>query len=182
VPLAVILVLLLCVLLYEINIQELLLDYWYSQQGPLSKVISVGVLVVFLIFFLYEHYTKGSMLRYWYCHRGSIRGGRSLSFVFTTFDRQTPTVNGIEFSWENLKTKMNLTFDPLDLPGAHYYLNTDRYAYGGVIAVHSSLDNTPQVRGAEVFAVNSECTQIFFEEGGIWKPYRSARNICCTKR
>jgi len=64
--------------------------------------------------------------------------------------------------------------------GVHYYLNTDRYAYGGIIPVRSLLDNTPQVLGAEVFAVNSECTQIFFEEDGTWKPYRSARNIHCT--
>ena len=64
--------------------------------------------------------------------------------------------------------------------GVHYYINTDRYAWGGVIAVRSSLDNTPQVRGAEVFAVNAECTQVFYEEDGSWKPYRSARDIHCT--
>ena len=64
--------------------------------------------------------------------------------------------------------------------GVHYYINTDRYAYGGVVTVRSSLDNTPQVRGAEVFALNAECTQVFYEESGSWKPYRSARNIHCT--
>ena len=64
--------------------------------------------------------------------------------------------------------------------GVHYYINTDRYAYGGVVTVRSSLDNTPQVRGAEVFALNAECTQVFYEESGSWKPYRSARNIRCT--
>ena len=68
--------------------------------------------------------------------------------------------------------------------GIHYYLNTDRYAYGGVVYVQSVLDNIPQVRGAEVLAVNPEiswCTKIYFEEAGIWKPYRSARNIRCTR-
>ena len=41
--------------------------------------------------FLYEHYTRGSMLCYWYCHRGSLKEGQTLSFVFTTHDRQVRT-------------------------------------------------------------------------------------------
>ncbi|XP_068709727.1 uncharacterized protein [Montipora foliosa] len=96
-------------------------------------------------------------------------------------EREIPTVNGVEFSWENLKKKLDLPFDRLDEPGIHYYLNTDRYAYGGVIDVHSRLDNLPQVRGAEVLAVNADCTKVYFEEDGIWKPYQSARNIRCTR-
>lgn len=66
-------------------------------------------------------------------------------------------------------------------PGVHYYLNIHRCAYGGVIPVRSLLDGTPQVRGAEVFAVNSDCKQVFYEEGGTWKPYISARDIKCTR-
>ena len=50
--------------------------------------IPLAVLLVFLLVFLYEHYTRGSMLRYWYCHRGSLKEGQTLSFVFTTHDRQ----------------------------------------------------------------------------------------------
>ena len=64
--------------------------------------------------------------------------------------------------------------------GVHYYINTDRYAYGGVVTVRSSLDNTPQVRGPEAFALNAECTQVFYQLNGSWKPYRSATNIRCT--
>ena len=48
----------------------------------------LGFLVMFLLTFLYEHYTRGSMLRYWYCQRGCLKGGRTVSFVYTTFDRQ----------------------------------------------------------------------------------------------
>ena len=68
------------------------------------------------------------------------------------------------------------------LTGVRYYLNIDRCAYGGVIAVRSVLDNTPQVRGAEVLAVNSECTQVYYNDDGIWKRYGSAlpSDIRCT--
>lgn len=64
--------------------------------------------------------------------------------------------------------------------GVRYYLNIDRCAFGGVIAVRSSLDNTPQVRGAEVFAVTTNCS-VFYEEDGYWKPYQSARRIQCMR-
>ncbi|KAL9987607.1 hypothetical protein ACROYT_G001944 [Oculina patagonica] len=147
--------------------------------GLLWKIaILILVLSGFLLFFLYERHSPGSMLRYWYCRRGSIPG-HTLSFVFKTFDRQTPTVNGVEFSWENLKTKLHLNFQPINAPGVRYYLNIDRCAYGGVIAVSSFLDNTPQVRGAEVLAVNSNGTQVYYNDDGIWHPYISARNIRC---
>ena len=53
--------------------------------------IPLAVLLVFLLVFLYEHYTRGSMLCYWYCHRGSLKEGQTLSFVFTTHDRQVRT-------------------------------------------------------------------------------------------
>ena len=62
----------------------------------------------------------------------------------------------------------------------HYYLNIDRCAYGGVVQVSSWLDNTPQVRGAEIVAVNSECTQVYYHDDGAWKPYKSARDIRCA--
>ena len=61
--------------------------------GNLSKMILVGILFGFLAIFLYEHYTRGSMLRYWYCRVGSMKGGRTLSFVFTTFDRQVHLIH-----------------------------------------------------------------------------------------
>jgi len=59
----------------------------FLKNGLMWK-IPVVVLCIFLLIFLYEHYTKGSMLRYWYCRRGSIKGGHTLSFVFTSHDRQ----------------------------------------------------------------------------------------------
>ena len=66
--------------------------------------------------------------------------------------------------------------------GIRYYLNIDRCAYGGVVAVRSLLDGTPQVRGAEILAVkfvNSKCTQVYYNDDGVWKRYGSARNIRC---
>lgn len=46
------------------------------------------VLVGSILLFLYEHRSKGSMLRYWYSRRGSMKGGRTLTFVFTTYNHQ----------------------------------------------------------------------------------------------
>ena len=66
--------------------------------------------------------------------------------------------------------------------GVRYYLNIDRCAYGGVIAVRSLLDGTPQVRGAEILAakyVNSKCTEVYYNDDEVWKRYRSAINIHC---
>ena len=62
----------------------------------------------------------------------------------------------------------------------HYYLNIDRCAYGGVVQVASWLDNIPQVRGPEIFAVNSEYTQVYYHDDGEWHPYISARDIRYT--
>ena len=64
----------------------------------------------------------------------------------------------------------------LFLSDMHYYLNMDRYGAGGVRHVRNAFFNLPQVRGPEVFAVNSECTAVYYHDG-IWKQYRSATNI-----
>ena len=48
--------------------------------------------------------------------------------------------------------------------------------------MRSLLDGTPQVRGAEILAVksvNSKCTQVYYNDDGVWKRYGSARNIRC---
>lgn len=48
--------------------------------------------------------------------------------------------------------------------------------------MRSWLDSTPQVRGAEILAVksvNSECTEVYYNDDGVWKRYRSATNIRC---
>ena len=64
----------------------------------------------------------------------------------------------------------------------HYYLNIDRCAYGGVVHVASRLDNIPQVRGPEIFAVNSEYAQVYYHDDGEWHPYISARDIRYTTK
>ena len=49
--------------------------------------------------------------------------------------------------------------------------------------MRSLLDGTPQVRGAEILAVksvNSKCTQVYYNDDGVWKRYGSATNIRCT--
>lgn len=175
--LSVVVVLLAIVLfLYEQSFGECgMFHYWYSRAALFWKILVV-ILLVLVVVFLYQHFARGTMFRYWYCSRGCIPG-HELSFVFKTFNKQTPKVNGIEFDWEELKNKLGLTCEPMNTPGMHYYLNIDRCAYGGIVPVASWWDNTPQVRGAEIFAVNSDYTQVYYEDDGEWHPYRSARDI-----
>ena len=62
---------------------------------------------------------------------------------------------------------------------AHYYLNLDRCAYGGIRHVRSHLDNKEMVRGAEVVAVDHNCTTVYYHSER-WVPYESGRDIVCS--
>lgn len=62
---------------------------------------------------------------------------------------------------------------------AHYYLNLDRCAYGGIRLVGSPLDNKEMVRGAEIVAVDQKCTTVYYH-GEEWSPYETGRDIVCT--
>ena len=64
------------------------MSYPLSHFSGLMWKIPIVVLCLFLLIILYEHYTKGTVLRYWYCRRGSLKGGHTLSFVFSTHDHQ----------------------------------------------------------------------------------------------
>lgn len=61
----------------------------------------------------------------------------------------------------------------------HYYLNLDRCAHGGIRPVASTLDGMPMIRGAEVFAVNNNCTTVYYH-AEAWEPYTSGREITCS--
>lgn len=63
--------------------------------------------------------------------------------------------------------------------GAKYYLNIDRCANGGIRPVASTLDGLPMVRGAEIIAVNHNCTRVYYHSDK-WEPYDSGRDIACT--
>ncbi|EDO31184.1 predicted protein [Nematostella vectensis] len=152
-------------------------------RGLIWKSILVLVVLGLLAVLLYEFLMPGSALRYFICKRGSIRPQRDVFFTYETYDMQTPRVHGIEFTWANLKKNMGLTFRAYNRTGMHFYLNLDRCAYGGVVMVGSLLDHKKQVRGAEVFAVNSTCSGVYYEMGsgeqGQWHPYTSARDFVC---
>lgn len=62
---------------------------------------------------------------------------------------------------------------------AHYYLNLDRCAYGGIRLVGSPLDGKEMVRGAEIVAVNHNCSTVYYH-AEYWTPYLSGRDIVCT--
>lgn len=89
---------------------------------------------------------------------------------------QTPTIHGIEFTWEKVKKKLDLDgCGPLNATDVHYYLNLDRCAYGERIV----LDHKPPIRGPEVFAINSTCSGVFYEHKNKWLPYGTAEHIVC---
>ena len=62
----------------------------------------------------------------------------------------------------------------------HYYLNLKRCGAGGVRYVRNWLFDLPQVRGAEVFAVDDNCTEVYYEHNQVWHKYRSTVNVMCS--
>lgn len=78
-----------------------------------------------------------------------------------------------------LRTLLNFNM-PFFFPSdAHYYLNLDRCAYGGIRPVGSPMDNKEMVRGAEIVAVNQNCSTVYYHAEG-WFPYETGRDIVCT--
>lgn len=136
------------------------------------------IFAVLLAVLLYQLFAPGSELRYYRCRQGSIEGSE-MWFTFTTSDKQIPRVHGIEFTFDSLKKKMDLKFGKTNYTDAHYYLNLDRCAYGGIRPVGSPLDGKEMVRGAEVVAVNHNCSIVYFHSEE-WTPYSSGRDIICT--
>lgn len=136
------------------------------------------ILAALLGVLLYQLFAPGTALRYYRCSQGSIKGSE-MWFTFTTGDKQIPRVHGIEFTFEKLKKKMDLNFGKINYTDAHYYLNLDRCAHGGIRPVGSPLDGKEMVRGAEVVAVDYNCTIVYYH-AEEWTPYASGRDIVCT--
>lgn len=136
------------------------------------------ILAVLVSVLLYQLFAPGTALRYYRCRQGSIDNS-DLWFTFTTNDLQIPRVHGIEFTWDKLKKKMALNFGRINYTDAHYYLNLDRCAYGGIRLVGSPLDNKEMVRGAEIVAVDQNCTTVYYHSEE-WSPYETGRDIVCT--
>ena len=63
----------------------------------------------------------------------------------------------------------------------HYYLNVDRCAYGGSLKLSANvkgISNRKQVCGPIIFAVNSNCTAVYYYQDAPnagWKRYQSVR-------
>lgn len=136
------------------------------------------ILAVLLGVLLYQLFAPGTALRYYRCQLGSIKNSE-MWFTFTTVDKQIPRVHGVEFTFDKLKSKMDLKFGKINQTDAHYYLNLDRCAYGGIRLVGSPLDGKEMVRGAEIVAVNHNCSTVYYH-AEYWTPYVSGRDIVCT--
>lgn len=147
-------------------------------KGLAWKVAMLLVIAAVLSAALYIFLAPGTCFQYWKCKKGSIKG-HTAYFEFVSHDHQYPKVHGIEFTWEKLKKKLDLPDDckQYNASGMHYYLNIDRCAYGERIV----LDHKPQIRGPELFAVNSNCTKVYYVECEIhkWTKYTSAQHIKC---
>ena len=59
----------------------------------------------------------------------------------------------------------------------HYYLNLARCEYFEKIV----LDHKPQIRGPEIFAVDANCSKVFYVECDIrkWTQYNRVWNMRC---
>ena len=58
--------------------------------------------------------------------------------------------------------------------GVHYYYNIRRCEIGGKV----QIDKEPIIRGPIVFAIDDQCTKVYYFSKG-WKEYASARKIHC---
>ncbi|XP_073242440.1 uncharacterized protein [Porites lutea] len=147
-------------------------------KGVAWKLALVLVFAGMLAALLYIFCAPGTIYQYWKCKKGRIKG-HTAYFEYVTYDHQYPKVYGLEFTWEKLMKKLHLQgyCQPYNASGMHYYLNLARCAY----FEHIVLDHNPQIRGPELFAVNPNCTEVYYVECDIhkWTRYNSARNIKC---
>ncbi|CAH3021668.1 unnamed protein product [Porites evermanni] len=149
--------------------------------------ISLTVLIFVIglaIFLLVEYLYPGSALRYKLCRKGSLDGTSSFNYI--TFCRKRCTTNGIEFRWGGLKQKLSPELEHVapitrNSQKFHYYLNVDRCAYGGSLKLSANvkgISNRKQVCGPIIFAVNSNCTAVYYYQDAPnagWKRYQSVR-------
>lgn len=148
---------------------------WLS--GLRWKVLLFIVIAVLLSVVLYTFLAPGTWYQKLRCEKGRIKG-HSAYFEFVSSDHQYPKVYGIEFTWQNLIDKLDLhECKRFNASGMHYYLNLARCEYFEKIV----LDHKPQIRGPEIFAVDANCSKVFFVECDFrkWTQYTSARNIRC---
>ena len=87
----------------------------------------------------------------------------------------------MQFEWETLVKKFKIDYKRHPSETMLYFLNTNRCIYGDVRRVRSLLDGRKPVRGAEIFAMTSDCSQVMYHAKGQWSPYISAKNIRWTK-
>lgn len=145
-------------------------------RGLKWKIFIFLVIVGLLSGLLYEFLAPGTWFQYQLCKRGCIKG-HSATFKYTTHDIQYIKVYGLEFTWEKLKKNKKLDLEgcqPFNATaGYRYYLNLDRCAYDERIV----LDHKPPIRGPTVFAINSNCSVVYFVNKDKWQPYTSAEHI-----
>lgn len=148
----------------------------FSYLGLKWKIFIFLVIVGLLSGLLYEFLAPGTWFQYQLCKRGCIKG-HSATFKYTTHDIQYIKVYGLEFTWEKLKKNKKLDLEgcqPFNATaGYRYYLNLDRCAYDERIV----LDHKPPIRGPTVFAINSNCSAVYFVNKDKWQPYASAEHI-----
>ena len=109
------------------------------------------------------------------CKYGSIKNSHA-SFTYQPYNSTKPyTTKGLEFSFEDIKKKLGVEPEMIEFhEEAHYYYNIRRCEIGGKV----QIDKEPIIRGPIVFAIDDQCTKVYYFSQG-WKEYASARNIHC---
>jgi len=135
------------------------------------------VVIGLAIFLLIQIFLPGSWLRYKLCEKGSHGGRANFTYIPDYHPAQRCTALGVEFKWHELKKKLSPHLNeiqPLNytlpnntlVPGEHhYYLNLDRCAHGGQLKYSSEVSgiyNNKQVCGPKIFAVNQNCTAVYY--------------------
>lgn len=146
-------------------------------KGLKWKLLLLLIIAAVLTVILYMFLAPGTWFQHLMCEKGSIKG-HTAYFEFVSQDHQYPKVHGIEFTWEKLTEKLNIhDCEQYNATGMHYYLNLPRCEYFEKIV----LDHKPQIRGPELFAVDANCSKVYYVECDIhkWTQYKSAVNIKC---
>lgn len=118
------------------------------------------------------------------CREGSISGHYFTFTYYPPHSEEGIPVKGLEFTWENLKKKLNLEFDEItNGTGYRYFLNKRRCETGGIRSIATWLDPAPTLPHVNVLAVDAKCKRVYYhsKRRGNWFEYgRDAADIKCV--
>ncbi|KAL9987609.1 hypothetical protein ACROYT_G001947 [Oculina patagonica] len=141
-----------------------------SKVGLDSSLSALGFLIVLIL---------SPMLIYCQqlCLEGSIPG-HALVFGLKSDNRQIHLIEGVEFTWEKLRSKneQDLNFRPINIRGMRYFYNIKRCLCNQLL--DERRPSELQIHGAQFLAVNSKCTEVYYyDTDGIWDIYYNTTSL-----